>query len=87
MVYHIKCHSDRVNTNLTLHTTAIRTGVLAIFPTAVVNIYVDYFEVLNVPHATNKDLRAMGKEIAANSQFLNSLEKTYGKSNQIFVAC
>lgn len=86
MSYHIKNALDRKRTNLTTFAVAIRAAVLIIFPTAIVNVYPNYFEVLNIPHATNKDLREMGKAIAANSPYLNSLKKTYGNSNQLFIA-
>lgn len=95
MKYRIRNAINRANTNLTNNNiaSAIIQGVHKIFPNATVNIYRNYFEVLNVYNSTKAQLQQMGREIVYRSQLLINIIKTYtyvrsngqiGRSNQVF---
>ena len=85
MKYRLKDYRNRTNTNLRAYSRQIANAVLSVFPTATVNVYPEYFEIMHLPSTTNKLLRNMGKAIAAHSTHLDSIKKTYGNSTQLFV--
>ena len=94
MKYRLKNASNRKSTDLNNHSSAITAGVNAILPNATVNIFTDYFEILNLASKPEDTyLRNMGKEIASRDRVLNGLVKEYtsknsdgtqGKSRQLF---
>lgn len=94
MKYRLKDTTNRNTVNLRTYSQSIVSGVRAIFPNVNVNVYGDYFEILNLPNnVSNSDLRRMGQEIAHRNSNLYALAKVYhytrsngapGKSVQLF---
>lgn len=54
---------------------AIKNAVAVILPQFTVNVYAKYFEIIGGARPSDSDLRMLGKEIAANSYYLNSIKK------------
>lgn len=96
MRFRIGNSTNRRATNLVHHNGAIDGGVHSVFPTAIVNVQPDYFEILGVIAYTDTELKKMGSEIANRDSYLRSICKTYyytrsngarGKSVQLFKRC
>ena len=94
MKYRLKDITNRRSVDLNNHSRGIISGVKSIFPSATVNMYADYFEILNLPNTINDtDLRKMGQAIAQADSVLHGIAKEYnytrsngapGRSIQLF---
>lgn len=94
MKYRIKDATNRMIVDLTNHSQNIISGVQYVFSNVTVNVYTDYFEIINLPsNVMNSDLRKMGQEILSRDNYLHAMAKVYyynrsngiqGKSVQLF---
>lgn len=94
MKYRIKDATNRMIVDLTNHSQNIISGVHSVFSNVTVNVYTDYFEIINLPsNVMNSDLRKMGQEILSRDNYLHAMAKVYyynrsngsqGKSVQLF---
>lgn len=72
-----------VTTDLTYHKFAIKEGVHALYPKAIINIHRYYFEIEDTPNQGDFDILKLNCEIASRDSYLKSLYKPYPlKSNQ-----